>query len=65
MEEVMNIISLLDDEDKNMLSEFVKIILKKNKYNRLRREIEDRRTEVKKGEILSHEDIWQDIQKNI
>ncbi len=61
MEEVMNIIPLLDDEDKNTLSEFVKILVKKNKYNRLRREVEIRRAEVRKGEVLSHGEIWQDI----
>jgi hypothetical protein len=34
--------------------------IKQNKYNKLRREIEARREEVKRGEILSHEEIWRD-----
>lgn len=61
MEEVMEIISLLDDEDKRTLSEFANILVKHNKYNKLRKEIESRRAEVKKGEVLPHEEIWQDV----
>ncbi len=65
MEDVLEIISLLDDDDKKSLSDFAQILLKKNKYNRLRKEIEVRRSEVAKGEILSHEEIWQGIGKNV
>jgi len=65
MENVIKIISLLDNDDKKSLSEFASILIKKNKYNRLRKEIEDRRTEITKGEVLSHEELWQDIDKNV
>ncbi len=61
MEEVVKIISLLDDEDKKSLSEFAGILFKKNKYTTLRREIEVRRAEIAKGEVLSHKEIWLDI----
>jgi len=53
-------VSLLNNEDKNKILEFTNILLKQNKYNKLRKEIEDRRGEIKRGEILSHEEIWQD-----
>lgn len=61
MEEVIRIISLLDDEDKKSLSEFAGILFKKNKYNALRREIEVRRAEITTGKVLSHNEMWQDI----
>jgi hypothetical protein len=60
MEKVMEIISLLSDEDKKKILELANILLKQNKYNKLRKEIEARREEVKRGEVLSHEEIWQD-----
>jgi len=65
MENVLEIISFLDDDDKKSLSDFAGLLLKKNKYNGLRKEIEVRRSEIAKGEVLSHEEIWQDIGKNV
>ena len=54
---LIKIISLLDNEDRKILSKFADILLKQDKYNRLRKEIEIRRNEVKKGEVLSHEEL--------
>jgi hypothetical protein len=61
MEEVIDIISLLDDKDRKKLSEFANILINQNKYNKLRKEIESRRTEIKNGQFLSHEEIWRGI----
>ena len=61
MGEASTIISLLDDKDKKKVLEFANILIKQNKYRKLREEIDDRRNEVKKGKVLSHEEIWQDI----
>ena len=60
VEKVIETISLLSDEDKDKILELACILLKQNKYNLLRKEIEARRYEIKRGEILSHEGIWQD-----
>ena len=60
MEKAMDVISLLNDDDKKKVLELANILLKQNKYNKLRKEIEARRNEVRKGEVLSHEEIWQD-----
>lgn len=65
MEEVIKITSMPDDEDKKELSEFADILVKQNKYSRLRKEIEIRRDEIKNWEVLSHEEIWQDILGNV
>lgn len=61
MEEVIKIMSLLDEEDKKSLSEFACILFKKNKYTQLRKEIEARRAEIVAGKVLSHKEIWQDL----
>ena len=61
MEEVIEKMTLLDNEDKNKILEFINILIKQSKYNKLRKEIELRRAEVQTGQILSHEEIWQDI----
>lgn len=61
MEDVVKIISFLDDNDKKSLLEFADILFKKNKYAALRRELETRRSEIATGEVLSHKEIWQDI----
>jgi len=65
MEEVIKIISLLDDEDKKKLSESANILIIQNKYNKLRKEIKLRRTEAIEGGVLSLEEIWQDIRRNV
>lgn len=60
MEKVMEVVSLLSDEDKMKILELANILLKQNKYNKLRKEIEARRDEIKRGEVLSHEEVWRD-----
>lgn len=61
MQEIIKVVSLLNDEDQKNLLEFANILFKKGKYSTLRKEIENRRSEIKNGDILSHEEIWQDI----
>ena len=61
IEKMEEIISLLNDEDRKKVLELANILLKQRKYNNLRKEIETRREEVKRGEVLSHEEIWQDV----
>jgi len=56
----MEVVSLLNDEDKKKILGLANILLKQSKYNKLRKEIEARRDEIKRGEILSHGEIWQD-----
>jgi len=60
VEKVIEAVSLLNDEDKDKILELANILLKQNKYNKLRKEIEARRNEVRKGEVLSHEEVWRD-----
>ncbi len=56
--ENLDILNKLDPEDKEKIIYFAKILLKKEKYQKLRKEIEERKKEIEKGEILTHEEIW-------
>jgi len=45
---VIEAISLLHDDYKNKILEFDNILLEQNKYNKLRKEIEARRDEIRR-----------------
>jgi len=64
MKKIEEMVLLLDERDKKKVIEFINIILKQNKYRKLRKEIEKRRKEVKEGKVLSHEEIWKDKKRN-
>jgi len=53
-----SIMERLDQEDKEKVSYFIKLLLNKSKYQALKKEIAKRRKEIKTGETLSHEEIW-------
>lgn len=57
-EDVMEIISLLDDKDRGKLYEFANMLIRREKYDHLRKEINARRAEIQNGEILSHDELW-------
>ncbi len=54
----IEIINKLDKNDKKLLDFLALELLKKEKYQNLRIEIEKRREEIKKGNTLSHEEVW-------
>ena len=54
----MELLNNLDKNDKKLINLFIEELLKKEKYKNLRNEIEKRREEIKKGETLSHEEVW-------
>ena len=51
----------LTPTDRHLLEKFITNLLKKKKYAHLRKEIEQRRQEVAKGEYLTHEDFWNEF----
>ncbi len=53
-----SIMEHLDQEDKEKVSYFIRLLLNKSKYRVLKKEIAERRKEIKTGETLSHEEIW-------
>ncbi|HFE63255.1 hypothetical protein B1H10_03170 [candidate division KSB1 bacterium 4484_188] len=52
---------ILEEPDKKLLLHFANSLLKREKYKKLRAEIDNRRAEIKKGEILSHDELWKEI----
>ncbi len=47
--------------DRDLLKRFINNLLKKEKYAQLRKEIENRRKEIEKGEYLTHEEFWKGL----
>ncbi len=56
-----NILERLDQEDKEKVSYFIRLLLNKSKYQLLKKELAERRKEVQIGEALSHEDLWEQM----
>ncbi len=52
------LLNSLDKSDQEKVLYFMRLLLKKEKYESLKREIQQRREEVAQGEVLSHEEIW-------
>jgi len=48
----------LDKKDREKLLKLAKLLYEQKKYKKLREEVEERRKEIIKGEVLSHEEIW-------
>jgi hypothetical protein len=56
-----NILERLDQEDKEKVSYFIRLLLNKSKYQQLKNELTERRKEIQSGETLSHEDLWKQL----
>jgi len=56
-----SILERLDQEDKEKVSYFIRLLLNKSKYQQLKEVIADRRKEVQSGETLSYEDLWKQM----
>ena len=56
--EEIEIINKLDQNDKEKVVYFIKLLLTKSKYDKLKKEISERRDEIKNKEILTHNEIW-------
>ncbi|HDD45307.1 MAG TPA: hypothetical protein ENG63_10695 [Candidatus Desulfofervidus auxilii] len=57
----LNILTKLEAEDKEKIIYFAKLLLKQKKYQKLRKEIEERKKEVERGEVFTHEEIWKKL----
>ncbi len=54
----MDVIEKLDEEDREKIAYFANLLMQQTKYRRLKKEVEERRQEIKQGEILTHSEIW-------
>lgn len=54
----LDVINDLQKEDQKKISYFVNLLLKEDKYKKLRKEISLRKKEIKKRNVLTHDEIW-------
>ena len=54
----MDILRKLDQEDQEKILYFAGLLLKQEKYKKLREEIEIRKMEIEKGDVLTHDEVW-------
>ena len=56
-----NMLEQLDDDDKYKIKYFIKLLIQQAKYTKLKEEIQSRREEIERGEVLTHDDIWTNL----
>jgi len=54
----MKIFEKLDQEDQEKVNYFLKLLIEQSKYRKTKAEVLERRSEVQKGEVLTHKEIW-------
>ena len=53
--------SQLDKDDQEKIQYFIQLLLRQSKYEKLKGEIAQRREEIAKGEVLTHKEIWDEV----
>ena len=59
--ELFNAIKKLDGDDRDKIMYFVNLLIKKEKYDKLKKDISNRRLEIESGETITHDDIWKQM----
>jgi hypothetical protein len=57
----MDVIEKLDRKDKEKISYFANILLRKAKYDKLKGELRNARKQVADGDVLSHGEVWSSL----
>jgi len=57
----LRLIEKLDAEDQKKAAYFLKLLLDQSKYRKTKLEVRERREEVQRGETLTHEEIWSQL----
>ena len=57
----LKILEKLDKDAQEKVTHFLKLLLDKSKYKKLKEEISIRREEIIKGKTLNHEEIWKNL----
>lgn len=60
----MDVIEKLDQEDKEKIAYFVNLLLQQTKYHHLKKKVEGRRKEIKQGQTLTHNQIWNQMNEH-
>ena len=56
--DTLEIVEELDQSDQAKVTYFAKLLLKQEKYQALKTEIEQRREEIQQGESIPHDKFW-------
>ena len=59
MGELEVLIPQLNEKEREILTHIAETLIKSRKLKKLREEIEERRDEIKKGDVLSHDEFWE------
>ena len=57
----LKILERLDKADREKITYFLRLLLNKSKYKKLREEISVRRDEIAKKETLKHDELWNNL----
>ncbi len=57
----LKILERLDKADREKITYFLRLLLNKSKYKKLREEISVRRDEIAKKENLKHDELWNNL----
>ncbi len=57
----MQIFEQLDEKDREKARYFLRLLLEQEKYKKTRAELRERREEIERGETLTHEEIWSQL----
>ncbi len=56
-----DLLKKLDPIDLKKVEYFLQLLLRQEKYKALQKEIEDRRKEIANGDVLTHDDLWKQM----
>jgi len=59
--EELDILQKLNKSDQEKIRYFLKLLLNQSKYKQLKQEIDARRDEIRKGDFLTHDEIWHQL----
>jgi len=51
----------LDEKDKELIEQFISKVVESKKYKKLRDELNERREDIKKGDVISFDDFFKDV----
>ena len=54
----IQLLEKLDEQDREKAVYFLKLLLEQEKYRKTKVELRERREEVQRGDVLTHEEIW-------
>ena len=55
----MQLYVIVMEKEREILTHIAETLIKSRKLKKLREEIEERRDEIKKGDVLSHDEFWE------